>query len=180
MTFAFTLEILHTIMAVVGSIATIVGALLGVLYAIKRARDAKKDKQAEEGAAMNTRLVNFTQRLVLLERTDAEYDKRWNDFKIQLDGELRLIHGEIESITASCSHHKNISDLDNLQQKLADVIKHVETLSRTFSAFKDSVSDNYVKLESYRHDSALVGQNIDTVWQSIRDANALIGKIISK
>jgi chromosome segregation ATPase len=177
--FADAISTLQAVMAVVGTVLTFLGLILGLLLALRRRADSKAQQKRLDEKESSKRTAKILEKLALIEKTQETYDRQYSDLRSFAEAQFKEISVIVKEIQNNCVRHQHTAALDTVQQSLQRVANRLDDISRELQAHKEACADKYLTYDGYQNDLTLWTNNFDTLRQSLRDVNTLVTRLLN-
>lgn len=164
------LNTLKDIMAVLGGVVGLVGVVVGIVFAVRRATTSRRRQQRDDDKALSGKFAAIQETLGRLEIKTDELSQ----FRQKTEREAKELLQAIEGLRGQCSQQRvNVTELD---KDLKRVSERLERAQRDLADHREQVSQRYLTLASYQNDLIMMTGHFDAMRQNIRDLTLMLTK----
>lgn len=177
--FADAISTLQAVMAVVGTVLTFVGLVIGIIIAWRKLADSKAQQKRLDEKETNKRTAQILEKLALIDKVHENYERQYNELRAYIEAQFKEVFAVSKELQTNCVRHRHTTALENLQQSLQRTGQRLDEISRELQKHKETCADKYLTIDGYQADINLWTNSFDTLRQSLRDVNTLVTRLLN-
>lgn len=166
-------------MAVVGTVAAVLGFFIGLYFAVQRMRNAKEAAQKKDEKEANRRTAQILEKQALLEQAQNGYERQYQELRAYVESQFKEISSIVKEIQSHCVRHRQSTALEDVQRSLATIAQRLDTATSELQKHKEQCAERYLTITGYQNDLTMWTTSFDTLRQSLRDVNALVTRLLN-